>query len=198
MLTRKSQLLIILIIIITMFTMPVFSEESTRFSFRNGISFGMSEEELIQTEEKQNQVDKTSWHSGVVNNWRVIMTLDTKVKVSSYEALISYYLADNKMEVAAYGFFNNVNETMYDTISKAVTAVYGEGKPVTAKEIMTRMDCIVTDESIESEISHGFIWELENVVIYQYYLGDDSFILLYTNPNFDYESTKRHIDTIGI
>lgn len=184
---------------------PVYGEGSqtvdlngSLFSFRNGITFGMSENEVRQTEEKNGQVDQDNWSSEEVSSWYVIYPKD-RIKVSSYEGALMYFFQNDQMEAAAYDIHPDNISTAYETITEAITKVYGESKAIDPATVADLMDCFIQGYYTESDIDSPLLWELDNVCIYQFYYGTDSFVVFYINPDWDYhKSTIEDNETVDI
>ena len=196
---KRNNRFVILILLVLFLSSASCAEES--FSFRNGIHFGMTSEELIQTEKENEQVDENEWENFKLGNW-IVLGPEERIAVSQYEAYLRYLLADDHMQAAIYLFSEDTSvpsETEYQYICYALSTVYGEADTVLASEVVTLVDEFERGGFHESDIKEAYKWAKTNVVIYQFYYGKEDFIILYSNPNYDYSSfNSRFVNVTGL
>ena len=102
-------------------------------------------------------------------------------------------LSDDHMQAAVYDFYGDETDATtekYKNLSYALSTVYGENEAASASEISHLMDAFVQGFYHESDITEAVKWSKPNVVIYQFYYGPNSFVILYSNPNYDYSTVN--------
>ncbi len=183
---HRRFLIIIVSLVFMLAITSAFAETSENYSFRNGITFGMKKDFIAQIESENNQVQPDEWYPTSWGQWEILIAAE-KVQVSKYSAQLAYFFSANQMEILAYDFQEGATDTMYNDISAALSALYGEAQSIPAEAFLPFarscfIDCPWTEEDIRSCLA----WETEYVKIYQYYYGPDSFGILYANPEWDY------------
>lgn len=190
---RKWQIFVVLCLLVLCISFSACTEEEP-FSFRNGIQFGMSLEELKQKEKENGNLDDSIWASVEIGNWKMFGT-HVPVEVSNYKANLIYLLANDCMEAAGYDFNDiSAEESVGDAfkyIRQALSAVYGENEPVAASKIVELMDAFSQGFYSEADIREAVKWELSTVMIYQFYYDEDQFVVMYIDPKFDYASVNK-------
>ena len=179
---RLTSFILVLIIATAAAAVPALSEGTAPFSFRNGITFGMTPDQIVQTEEAANQVQPDSWRDGQIGTWYVASS--NQVAVSQYTANLMYFFGENQMEMAAYDFSSGTTEEMYKNLTNAYCTVYGASESVEPAEIVQVMDCFIQGFYTEENISSALAWRQKNVTIYQFYYGPDAFVVLYNLDKF--------------
>ena len=121
-----------------------YGKEAEAFSFRNGITFGMSEEEVIQMEASKNQLDEDVWSETELGEWKLIGA-NYQASYGGYETSLVYLFYDECMQVAAYDFTEIETEEEYDILEEQISEEYGESIDVSSEDIVQKMDLIVED-----------------------------------------------------
>ncbi len=200
--TGKTLAFLILVLVTAAFLVPSTAEEpgaESSFSFRSGVIFGMSKEQLVRTESENGEVGEQEWEYAEMDNLQGLIS-SKPVRVSDYETPVVYILFEDRMQLAGYDFTEGT-EIMFDEIRAALDAVYGEGKSIAAGDVCSFMNSVVPDSYSESDVLSPFAWETDNVTIYLYcFGGTDHFMILYTNPFFDYarSSEPAAVNTTGL
>ena len=194
---RKS--IAVIIVVAALICSFACAEEAAEFSFRSGISFGMSWEDIMLKEHESVQVRGDDWESQWFGNW-LIMGTDTKVKVSKYEAYLYYLLADDQMRSAVYDIYDTPDDITdaFDYITNALSSVYGEAEAAPASEALGVTDAINPGFYQESDLRHTMKWQTAGVLIYQFYYDDHSFVIWYLDPNFDMSEVNGGFNTDGL
>lgn len=189
---KTVYLLILLLTAVILAAVPALAEEAAAFSFRNGITFGMTEEELMQTEEAANQVSPEDWHSMDLFNWHAVGPGDS-ITYAGNEVSLIYFLADGRMQAAGYDFNYSGTQEVYDAAAALLTAEYGESQPVASEEAAALMDYFSPGFYSAEDLTGVQAWKLDNVVIYQFFYQDGSFVVMFADPAFDYASVNQGI-----
>lgn len=185
---KKAKTLVTLLMIFTLllYIFPV-SAEGSAFSFRNGISFGMSAEQLMEAEAAGNGISTDSWDFEMLYEWQAMTT--SYIPVSDYEALFLYLLYNNEMEMACYNFTGN-DEGEFEALSAALSSLYGEAKATPSEVIAGVMDLFSPGFYSPSDITSGLTWKTDSVVIYQFFFAENQFAIVYMNPYYDYSAVN--------
>lgn len=142
-------------------------DKTTPFSFRNGIAFGMTKEEIIRKEAENSEIQEDEWRYNEMPGW-LIMVPAEEVPVSDYTAKLEYLLANDQLQLACYDFYQS-NEKTYLMITEALSAVYGPYQYVYPSTIIDFMKSISQEYPYEEhDIRSSMVWELDNVIIYQW------------------------------
>ncbi|MBR2822403.1 MAG: hypothetical protein IKE24_01745 [Clostridia bacterium] len=169
------------------------------FTFRNGIQFGMTSDKIIETEKGNGQIDEADWLKSEMGNWTALTT-NRRIEVSQYEAYLYYMLSNDHMQAAIYDFYGDTSKTpsvQYENMRYALSTVYGESETAPAAEIVNIMDSFVQGMYHEPNIVDAVKWQKNNVFIYQFFYGKDSFVILYLNPNYDYNSVNSSLVNVN-
>ncbi len=199
---KRTKLLFLLALVcaVILAAAPALASGTAPFSFRNGICFGMSEQEIIQTEAANGEVDQDAWESSDMSFQSPGLSLlasKTTVKVSTYDAVVGYFLVSDQMQGAAYDFAAG-SSAMYQDLSAALTAVYGAPQTVDFDVVAQALHRLVP--SVNNNAPAGAApdvpaWQLDNVTIYLFYYDTDMLGILYLNPDF---SGSQPVNTTGI
>ena len=194
----KTLLLITLILIMTASAVSALASGTPPFSFRNGVCFGMSAQEIIQLEAANSQVEQDAWDttdmSGQAPGLSLLMA-QTMVKVSTYDATLGYFLSNDRMQGAAYDF-PICTDDMYQDLTAALSAVYGDSQRLSFDVLVQDLQRLVPSVYDNAPSGYGVrAWQLENVTIYLFYYDDDMFGILYLNPDLD---SSPAVDTTGV
>lgn len=193
---RISFVFIVAIVILAMVVVEATGEEAEPFSFRNGVTFGMSAGEIIAIESAQNFVDKDTWHTEMVHAWTSLNRgPEYDIKISQYTGCIEYLLLNNAMQVAYYDIATNGEDEVYQNITKALSSVYGDYEEVDSETISSVMWTIYPSY-IDPGVSEARVWKRHNVIIYQFVDKYEHLTILYLNPAFDYANPP--IDVTGL
>lgn len=151
------------------------TEEKPRFSFRNGIQWGMSPEQVRASE----TVEMTERSSG---EWSVMVTA-SPVEVSRFSADLVFMFQTNALQMITYEFQQHESSLNYQYLTGALCAVYGESAEANASEIKGYMDRIYQDRYRLDWINRALVWNHEDGTrIFLYYFSGDAFAILYVNP----------------
>ena len=188
----KKTITAILLMVLCFTVFSSLCEEAATFSFRNGVMFGMSEEEIKKIEADYNQVDLESWESTEISAWQVLLA---NTKVSSYDSNLMYFFTNDQMEAAFYDFSSFDEDNPFNAIAAALSEEYGEKESIEPKEIIKLMDYFSPGFYSESDIKSPYVWYQDGVNVYQFYydnnddVSDDNFAICYFNPAWDYSVT---------
>lgn len=203
---RRFLLAALIVVTVISFIFPSLGEEAG-FSFRNGISFGMSQQEIIGIEEANGEIPEDEWDTIAVNSWLHLHS-NFPVQVGDFRTEIAYMLADDRMEMAYYEFPGYSGQgDPFTGLSAGLTEKYGEGHPVDPEEIEDFVSCFNPDYREQGNvIVTAFGWKKEHVTIYlfQYLYAPESSgkstMLVYASPEFDYTQVNKPVpvNTTGL
>ena len=115
-----------------------------------------------------------------------------------------YFLYAGQMQAVCYDFRSGNTDETFETITNALSTVYGESSLADSADLVLLMDCFSPGFYNESDLSGGLVWLKDNVTIYQFYYDDNSrFVVFYTNPFWIYSITPsdesvEEVDTTGL
>ena len=181
---RKTLFIVVVMFILSLF-LPAFAEETESFSFRNGIMFGMNKDQIIAIEEEKNEIPSESWKTNEFENW-LGLTPESRVPVGRYNAVLTYMLTDEQMEVAAYDFYT-YNDAVFEETFNYLSELYGSSTETSSADIVKLLDCFAPGFT-ESDIAHGLSWKVSNGDILLFYYNPSSFLIIFTNSEWDYYS----------
>lgn len=177
--TIRTLLLFVLVCAMILAAVPALAESA--FTFRNGITFGLSVEQLVQAESG----DPDTWHSMALSHWQVISPPD-KITYADREAALLFFMIEDQMELIAYDFMSADSEEDYNAVCEALSAEFGENQPVSSAEVAQLMDCFSPGFYKEDDITSSVFWAQEGVKVLQFCYQEGSFVVMYMNPAWDY------------
>ena len=186
---KFAYLFIVLLTAVILAAVPSLAEEAAAFSFRNGITFGMTEEELMQAEAEKNGVSDEDWNSMELVSWHAVGPAGG-AQFAGCPVNLIYFLADGRMEAAGYDFLSGSAED-YDAAAALLSEEYGEATPVSPEDAAALMDCFSPGFYSADDLFSVQAWQQDNVVVYQFYYQEGSFVVMFTDPAFDYASVNQ-------
>lgn len=151
---------------------PETAAPTPAFSFRNGVNWNMSREQVRATE----NIDLTDRSNG---SWSILYPLQ-RVEVSRYQADLVYMFYEDALKMITYDFGNTGTASDFTYLTGALDSVYGEHTEPDATVVVGIMDQIypgyyTTDRihSIRGWISGEDTW------IYLYYYAENAYGILY-------------------
>ena len=170
-------------------------EAQSGFSFRNGVFFGMSMEEVIRLER---EISPDVHMSTREINGVSLLYFDF-VEVSNTKAPLYYAFFHDQLVLMNYDFYRYgeaSNESDYAYLTEALSAVYGEKNSADNHEILTVMDWIVPDVYTLDSFQQSWVWRADGVTVFQMYYQKDTFAILYVNPALD-DSFFQHPEPLN-
>ena len=155
---------------------PQATEQIPAFTFRNGISWNMTTEQ-VSTLETAPMNERTS------GEWSVMVTTE-KVAVSRFAAELVFIFRQNQLRMITYEFnYNNDSVISFYYLIGALEFKYGksqDAEPQTVKNLMDRID---PNHYRTERIQQVHAWtDKDGTGIYLYYFDTDRFAILYASP----------------
>lgn len=151
------------------------AETPHEFSFRNGITWGMEAQEILEYEGEEEWHDQEQLAGGV----KVMMLEDAEV--SLFEADLSYVFAESSLQMCLYELSLDEEEAGY--LTGALQTKYGEG--VHSHEMLYEMMCALVPDIYEEEdpFAGGLCWYLLDGTVIQFVgiEGSDAHVIAYMN-----------------
>ena len=146
------------------------------FQFRNGITWGMTPEQVQQTE-------PTPMIERKQDLWSVLYT-QSRVEVSRYAADLVFMFRENSLKMITYDFGSSAGDGSYGYLIGALSEVYGEGLTPEAGQIVALMDQIYPGFYTAERLTtpHGWIAN-DGTQVYLYYYADGAYAILYASPD---------------
>ena len=180
----KKALAFVIIAVMLLATLGAGAEELP-FTFRNGVQWEMTPEEVIQAEGVEPDVS-AEMDSGYFIN------LYNDVTVSNYSATLEYVFLNDALKLAVYDFIADVTAKDFKYLSDALSSVYGEQQPSEPETVYDILDTIVPGAYDLDALTDCAVWPLdEDTDIYIFYYTETQFVVLYANR--DYKTTHYNI-----
>lgn len=148
------------------------------FQFRNGITWGMTPEQ-VQTIEQTPMIERKQ------DLWSVLYTR-SRVEVSRYSADLVFMFRENSLKMITYDFGTTAGDGSYGYLIGALSEVYGEGLTPDAAQIVTLMDQIYPGFYTAERLTnpHGWLAD-DGTRVYLYYYAEGAFAILYASPEMN-------------
>ena len=144
------------------------------FSFRNGVTWNMSREQVRATE----SIDLTDRSNG---SWSILYPLQ-RVDVSRYQADLVYMFENDALKMITYDFGNTGSAADFLYLAGALDSVYGEHTEPDASVVVGIMDRIYPGYYTTDRIHNIRGWiSGEDTWIYLYYYAEKAYGILYVN-----------------
>ena len=149
--------------------------EKEAFSFRNGVSWGMTPEQVSALEEMPME-QRTS------ADWAVMITVEP-APVSRFSADLVYIFYQNALRMITYQFQQDCSTLNYQYLTGALSVKYGESKEAKPAVIKGWMDRIYQNYYRQELIRNALEWNAEDgTSIYLYYYTENAYAILYVCP----------------
>ncbi len=182
---------LILAAILTLTAVSAFAEDPEPFQIRDGISFGMSADDVIAQEIKNGTTETADeWEAAEFGGWHAIQA-GNKSSYCGFDMYIMYMFANDQLVFAVYDSYSmEDDEAAFDSIASKLTEDYGEPAVLTPADIVGYMDHFVPGMYQEDSLQDGNIWETDSVTVRQFYYGSKTFVVMFSDPDFDYSSVE--------
>ena len=155
---------------------PQATEQIPAFTFRNGIGWNMSTEQ-VSTLETAPMNERTS------GEWSVMVTKE-KVSVSRFSAELVFIFRQNQLRMITYEFnHNNDSVISFYYLIGALEFKYGKSQDAEPQIVKNLMDRIDPNHYQTERIQQVHAWtDKDGTGIYLYYFDTDRFAILYASP----------------
>ena len=155
---------------------PQATEQIPAFTFRNGIGWNMSTEQ-VSTLETAPMNERTS------GEWSVMMTAE-KVAVSRFAADLVFIFRQNQLRMITYEFnYNHDSVISFYYLIGALEFKYGKSQDAEPQIVKNLMDRIDPNHYQTERIQQVHAWtDKDGTGIYLYYFDTDRFAILYASP----------------
>jgi hypothetical protein len=160
---------------------PQPTEQIAAFTFRNGIGWNMSTEQVRVLEETP-MTERTS----TAGEWSVMLT-NEKVTVSRFAANLIFMFRQNQLRMITYEFSTEKDSVIsFYYLIGALESKYGkskDGEPQAVKNLMDRID---PNHYQTDRIQQVHAWAAKDGTgIYLYFFNTDRFAILYACPELN-------------
>ena len=157
---------------------PQPTEQVTAFTFRNGIGWNMSTEQVKNLEETA-MTERTS----TSGEWSVMLT-NGKVTVSRFTANLIFMFRQNQLRMITYEFSTEKDSVIsFYYLIGALEYKYGKSQDGEAQAVKNLMDRIDPNHYQTDRIQQIHTWTAKDGTgIYLYYFNTDRFAILYVCP----------------
>ena len=147
----------------------------TPFSFRNGIGWNMSMDQ-IKTLEPVPMAERSS------NDWSVMVTSE-QVQVSRFQADLVFMFWQDKLKMITYEFQADASKLNYQYLLGALCSVYGDSHEAQPAAIKSMMDRIYPDRYRADWIREAHAWTAaDGTNLFLYYFSANEYAILYVSP----------------
>ena len=188
----KKCLSILLCLFLLLNGCAVFAEqaEANEFIFRDGVRWGMSEEEVIALEGEEKNRNVESGFSALLYD---------NIEVSKYQGMLGYAFLKDQLVFSAYGI-EDADKEMFDYLKTALEAVYGGETEEYAEEIIPALN-LLTGKSFNTEDIRRLPfdeWKAAGDTRICLILDGDLLMVLYVSPDFSDLLHPEEINTTGL
>ena len=157
---------------------PQPTEQVTAFTFRNGIGWNMSTEQVRSLEETP-MTERTS----TSGEWSVMLT-NKKVDVSRFAANLIFMFRQNQLRMITYEFSTEKDSVIsFYYLIGALEYKYGKSQDGEAQAVKNLMDRIDPNHYRTDRMRQVHAWkDKDGTGIYLYYFDTDRFAILYASP----------------
>ena len=158
-----------------LFSMPTATPSPDAFRFRDGIRWGMNQQQ-VQALESEKMTERT------MQNWSIMLT-DGKVAVSRYTADLVFMFRENRLMMISYEFQRQASRDDFNYLSAALGSLYGAAAAAEPVKIKALMDTINPNRYRTELITAAETWmTADGTTIYLYYYSTDAFAIMYVSP----------------
>jgi len=150
--------------------------EKKPFSFRNGVSWAMTLQQVQVIENiPMKQVPSSDWS---------VLISESPVQVSRFQADLVYIFYQDALRMITYEFQQKDSTSLnYQYLTGALCSVYGENKDANPIVIKSWMDRIYQNYYQLDKIHDAKEWTAEDgTSIFLYYFKNETFAILYVCP----------------
>ena len=156
-------------------TMQTESKQTAAFSFRNGIGWNMSMEQ-VKALENVGMTERSS------NEWAVMVTTEP-VQVSRFQADLVFMFWQDRLKMITYEFQADASRLNYQYLLGALCTVYGDSREAQPTVIKSMMDRIYPDRYRTDWIREAHAWTAaDGTNLFLYYFSANSYAILYVTP----------------
>ena len=154
---------------------PQPTEQVTAFTFRNGIGWNMSTEQVKNLEETA-MTERTS----TTGEWSVMLT-NEKVTVSRFAANLIFMFRQNQLRMITYEFSTEKDSVIsFYYLIGALEYKYGKSQDGEAQAVKNLMDRIDPNHYQTDRIQQVHAWAAKDGTgIYLYFFNTDRFAILF-------------------
>ncbi|MBO4470266.1 MAG: hypothetical protein J5841_00815 [Clostridia bacterium] len=157
------------------FNTPTATPAPDAFRFREGIRWGMNQQQVQALESTKMTVQ-------VKDNLSILRT-DEKVAVSRFTADLIFMFRENRLLMISYEFRNMSGTDDFNYLSEALSSLYGVKTPAEPMKIKALMDVVNPYHYQTDQIRESGVWSApDGTTIYLFYYAADAFAIMYVSP----------------
>jgi hypothetical protein len=156
------------------FSMPTATPAPDAFRFRDGIRWGMNQQQVKALEAEQ-MTERS------MQNWSIMLT-DGRVVVSRFTANLAFMFRDDRLMMISYEFPQEKPES-FQYLTGALSSLYGEKADAEPLKIKALMDAINPNRYRIELITQACGWtNSDGTAVYLYYYSETDFAIMYVSP----------------
>ena len=153
----------------------VVTEEKKPFSFRNGITWAMNQQQVTAIENIPMKQSSSS-------EWSVLIP-ESPVQVSRFYADLVYIFRQDALRMITYEFTQDCTTLNYQYLTGALCSLYGDNREANPAVIKGWMDRIFPNHYAQEQIRDAKEWTAaDGTAIFQYYFTAENYAILYVCP----------------
>ena len=153
----------------------VITEEKKPFSFRNGITWAMNQQQVSAIENiPMKQMSSSEW---------AVLISESPVQVSRFYADLVYIFRQDALRMITYEFTKDCSTLNYQYLTGALCSLYGESSEANPIVVKGWMDRIYMNYYQQDLIRNALEWTAEDgTKVFLYYFTAETYAILYVCP----------------
>ena len=150
-------------------------QQAKPFSFRNGVSWAMNQQQVIA-------IENIPMKQSASSDWAVLIS-ESPVQVSRFSADLVYMFKQDALRMITYEFTQDCTSLNYQYLTGALCSVYGDSREANPLIIKGWMDRIYQNYYQQDMISSALEWTAEDgTSVFLYYFTPEKYAILYVCP----------------
>ncbi len=151
------------------------TEQKRPFSFRNGITWAMNQQQVAAIENIPMKQSSSS-------DWSVLIT-ESPVQVSRFSADLVYMFKQDALRMITYEFTKDCTTLNFQYLAGALCSLYGESGAANPLVVKGWMDRIYQNYYQQDQIHNALEWNAEDgTKVFLYYFTAETYAILYVCP----------------
>ena len=150
-------------------------QQAKPFSFRNGVSWAMNQQQVIA-------IENIPMKQSASSDWAVLIS-ESPVQVSRFSADLVYMFKQDALRMITYEFTQDCTSLNYQYLTGALCSVYGDSREANPLIIKGWMDRIYQNYYQQDLIRSALEWTAEDgTSVFLYYFTPEKYAILYVCP----------------
>ena len=164
------------------------TEQKKPFSFRNGITWAMNQQQVAA-------IENIPMKQSVSSDWSVLIS-ESPVQVSRFTADLVYMFKQDALRMITYEFTAECSTLNFQYLTGALCSLYGESSEANPIVVKGWMDRIYMNYYKQDLIRNALEWTAEDgTKVFLYYFTAENYAILYVCPT---SNGSGNYDTNGL